>query len=270
MEPDLWTPLVESIRTGIRQGRYRKVVLARRAEAGLHGELDDASFISRLDSVHPETFRFEVRFDKAVFLGASPERLVGKEGLTFATDALAGSAPMPESRGEEDCGVSALGLIADPKERSEHAFVVDAMRRQLAPLCQEFHCPASPRVLRLRHVMHMHTPIRGLLQRRLHVLDLVKALHPTPAVGGVPTEAALQWIAENEPVSRGWYAGPVGWFDRRGDGEFAVALRCGVFRDGRAFLFAGAGIVEQSDPAAEYEETTVKQQALLSVFGDSM
>lgn len=268
MKPELWTSLVDSIRQGIRQGRYRKVVLARRGEAQLHGPLDPAPVMSRLDAIHPDTFRFALRFDNTVFLGATPERLVGKDGVSVVTDALAGSAAMPASHTDEDCGARALGLIADPKERAEHEFVVDAVREKLAPLCEEFYCPASPRVLRLRHVMHMHTPIRGLLRRPLHVLDLVEALHPTPAVGGVPTEAAVQWISENEPVSRGWYAGPIGWFDRRGDGEFAVALRCGVFRDGKAFLYAGAGIVAQSDPDAEYEETTVKQQALLSVLGD--
>lgn len=268
MSPEQWSTLVESIRSGIRQGRYRKVVLARRGEAQLHGPLDLVSVISRLDAIHGDTFRFALRIDKTLFLGATPERLVGKEGCSLVADALAGSATVPVSRADEDCDARALGLIADPKERAEHAFVVDAMRRKLEALCEEISCPASPRVLRLRHVMHMHTPIRGRLRRPLHVLDLVEALHPTPAVGGVPTEAAVQWITENEPVSRGWYAGPIGWFDRRGDGEFAVALRCGVFRDGKAYLYAGAGIVAQSDPDAEYEETTVKQRALFSVLGD--
>jgi menaquinone-specific isochorismate synthase len=115
--------------------------------------------------------------------------------------------------------------------------------------------------------MHLRTPIAARLAKRAHVLDLVAALHPTPSVGGVPTDRAIEWITRNEPDPRGWYAGPVGWFDAEGDGEFAVALRCGLLRGNRAWIYAGAGIVRDSDPAMEYAETNIKQTALLRALG---
>ena len=115
--------------------------------------------------------------------------------------------------------------------------------------------------------MHLHTPLTGVLREAVHVLDLVAAVHPTPAVGGVPRQDSVAWIAAHEPDPRGWYAGPVGWFDAGGDGEFAVAIRSGVLEARRAHVYAGAGIVAASDPAAEYAETSVKQRSILRALG---
>jgi isochorismate synthase EntC len=145
--------------------------------------------------------------------------------------------------------------------------VVEAIREALAPLCSSLEVPTEPRIRRLRHVLHLQTSITGRLDSDVHVLDLVEALHPTPAVGGVPTIEALRCIAELESQPRGWYAGPVGWFDQTGDGEFAVAIRSGLVRGRHAFVYAGAGIVRDSDSTKEYEETGLKQRALLDALG---
>ena len=137
---------------------------------------------------------------------------------------------------------------------------------RLSPFCAALRVPERPGLRSLRQVLHLVTAIDGELRDRAHVLDLVAALHPTPAVGGVPTAEAVRWIVEHEE-ERGWYAGPVGWFDRGGDGEFAVAIRSGLLDGARAHVYAGAGIVRGSDPSDEYQETAVKQLALLRALG---
>ncbi len=145
--------------------------------------------------------------------------------------------------------------------------MVRAIVEALAPLCESLDHPDEPRIQRLRHVVHLQTPFVGRLREPTHVLELVRRLHPTPAVGGWPAAPALRWIAREEPGSRGWYAGPVGWFDARGDGEFGVALRSGLLRRGEAHLYAGAGIVRGSDAEAEFDETEVKLRTMLDALG---
>jgi menaquinone-specific isochorismate synthase len=119
-------------------------------------------------------------------------------------------------------------------------------------------------VRRLKHLLHLFTPIHARLHRELHVLELIERLHPTPAVGGVPTRTALECIADTESFDRGWYAGAIGWFDAHGNGDFNVALRSGLVRSQRAWLYAGAGIMRESQAALEYAETTWKLAAMLS------
>jgi isochorismate synthase EntC len=142
-----------------------------------------------------------------------------------------------------------------------------ALVRALAPLCRSLDVAPAPEVRALRDVLHLCTPVRGQLARPLHLLQLAEALHPTPAVGGEPTAPALAWIAGHEQAPRGWYAGPVGWFDASGDGELAVAIRSGLVAGRKGYAWAGSGIVAESDPDAEYAETGVKQRALLDVLG---
>ena len=142
--------------------------------------------------------------------------------------------------------------------------MVRAIAAALAPRCETLVVPAQPIVRQLGAINHLLTPISGRLRVRTHILELAAALHPTPAVGGAPVAPAQRWIGAHEPVARGWYAGPVGWFDAAGDGELAVALRSGVLAGGgrQATLFAGAGIVAASDPAAEWVETELKLDSL--------
>lgn len=251
-----WDAEVRRLVSAIAGGELEKVVAARRAVVELDGELDDVAVIERL-AVHEGCTRFAFRQAGATFLGATPERLVARAGLEVATEALAGSMPVGQ----------ASRLLASAKDLAEHALVARAIAERLAPACARLEVPAAPVIRELKHVLHLSTPITGRLRRSAHVLELARALHPTPAVAGVPTEAALRWIAAHEPAPRGWYAAPVGWFDAAGDGEFAVALRSGVIEGRRAHVWAGAGIVRGSKPDAEWAETAWKLRALLGALG---
>ncbi len=204
---------------------------------------------------------FAFRRAESSFVGASPESLFVKSGATLATQALAGTCSR-WSPGETHAARSAQ-LLASSKDRAEHEFVVAAIRDALAPLCTAVVVAAAPEVLILRNILHINTPFQATVRPTTHVADLLEALHPTPAVGGVPGHAAREWIVEHEDGNRGWYSGPVGWLDMRGDAEFRVAIRCGVLNRNRAYVFTGAGVVSDSDEIAEYLETGLKQQPML-------
>ena len=158
-------------------------------------------------------------------------------------------------------------LLASSKDRWEHEVVVREIVARLEPLSVQVDHPSTPAVVRVRDILHLDSPIGAQLRPTTHVLDLLEALHPTPSVGGVPRADAVRWIEANEPMERGWYTGPIGWFDAAGDGEFVVAIRCGLLSGPLARLQTGAGIVEASDPRAEYEETALKQQPMRRALG---
>jgi isochorismate synthase len=181
------------------------------------------------------------------------------------TMALAGSF----GRGSTDADDAALGnrLLSDPKERSEHAFVVEALRAGLAEVSTRVIADAEPRLRKLANLQHLLTPVHGQLAPGRTILDVVDRLHPTPAVGGSPREPALELIREREDLDRGWYAGPIGWLNRAGEGEFVVGLRSALLRSSEATLFAGCGIVAESDPAAELAESNWKLRPMLAALG---
>jgi menaquinone-specific isochorismate synthase len=251
---------VGAILEGIEAGRFEKVVAARRSLLAVQGSVDPAAVLSALGAQAVGCTRFAFRRGRTTFVGATPERLVEKRALDVETDALAGSIRADR--------VSAAGLLLDSaKDRAEHELVVRELVSALTPLAASLSYPTRPEVRRLRHLLHLRTPIVARLHNPCHVLELVARLHPTPAVGGVPTEAALSWIKEHEPDERGWYAGPVGWLDADGDGSFAVALRSGVLEPGRVHLYAGAGIVRGSHAESELAETRLKLASLLAALG---
>lgn len=254
-----WTTLVEAIRAGITAGRFEKVVAAQRAVLELDQPPQVPVVLSRLRRIAGESTRFALRHGTTTFLGATPERLLRKRGNSLETEAIAGSIRPGGAATEHE-------LLASGKDHREHAFVVRELLRCLEPISLSLEYPGQPRVQCLRHVLHLRTPVHATLRECLHVIDLVERLHPTPAVGGVPTRGAMDWIAANEPVERGWYAGPIGWFDALGDGEFVVALRSGVVDGRSAHLYAGAGIVADSDAVTEYAETQLKLALLLDAL----
>jgi isochorismate synthase len=175
--------------------------------------------------------------------------------------ALAGSAPRGATEAEDRSLGSAL--LASSKNREEHEIVTTMLRVSLANLCSRTWIADTPKLLRLKNIQHLQTAIVGELQPGRSILEALQMLHPTPAVGGTPTEPALAFIRANENLDRGWYAGPIGWIDLHGDGEFAVALRSALLERRRATLFAGCGIVKNSDPEAEYAESCLKLQVIL-------
>jgi len=260
-----WCTHIDTIRAAIRAGEFAKIVAARRADVALQKPIDDIEALSRLVTEQACT-RFAFRRASTSFLGATPETLFSKRGDMLTTHALAGTI---RSLGSDLPGLSArtTELLSSDKDLREHRFVVHEICRSLAPLALSVDTPRSPVVRRLRSILHLDTPIQALLRAGTDAADLVSALHPTPAVGGVPREGSANWIAKHEAVPRGWYSGPVGWVDLRGDATFAVALRCGLLTTGYAYAFAGAGIVADSQTQAEYEETELKQLPFLRAVG---
>lgn len=246
-------------------GRLEKVVLARAVRASTVGPFDTAAAAARLRRAYPAAYVFAVGRGVRSFLGATPERLVRLHGRTVEAACLAGSAPRGGTP-EEDAFLG-NALLASAKDRAEHAIVVRGVLEALDRPGIRLVVPSSPRLLRFRNVQHLYTPVEGRLDDETGIFDLLDRLHPTPAVGGFPKDDALSYIRAHEQLDRGWYAGPVGWVDRHGDGEFAVALRSALVTGADATLFAGCGIVASSNPADEYEETCLKLQPMLAALG---
>ncbi|HUP25791.1 MAG TPA: isochorismate synthase [Thermoanaerobaculia bacterium] len=267
---------VERALVAIATGRARKLVPVRRVEIDLSAPVDLVSLLARFGRAGaPKSSALFaiVRGDRA-FVGATPERLVRLLGRLVETHALAGSerAGRPGQSAEDadsQRADAARRLSSRPKDRREHAWVVRHLVERLRPLCSRLDWAAEPQVLALQHVLHLETEIDGELRERRHVLELVERLHPTPAVAGYPVAAAGRWLAEQEESLRGWYAGPVGWFDDAGDGDFRVALRAMLVTPSRAFLYAGAGVVEGSDPEAELRETDLKLEPARSALQET-
>lgn len=260
-----WRESVARLAGAVGRGRLDKAVLARQVDLLASSAIDVPSVLQRLRLSAPESTVFAVSRGARTFLGATPERLVSLRGRAFRSVAMAGSI-----RRAGDAATDArlaAELLESDKEREEHGVVVDVLRQTLAPLAERLDIAPQPEVVRLRHVQHLVTPVAGRLREPASVLRLVERLHPTPAVGGAPRDLALELIAEEERQERGWYAAPVGWVDRRGDGEFMVALRCGVVEGAAATLVAGCGIVADSDPDREWAESTTKLLALGSALG---
>ena len=263
--PDGYADAVAIAVARISTGVLRKVVLARTIEVEAGRRLDPRLLAHRLRAVNPDAYTFAFPTDRGPLVGASPELLVSRIGREVRSNPLAGSAP--RSGDPEEDRANADGLAASAKNREEHALVVDAVAQTLRPVCESLAWDPAPVLLETPNVWHLSTRFRGILRDPAPtVLDLVAALHPTPAVGGTPTGAALSAIGELEPFDRGYYAGPVGWVDGDGDGEWAIALRCALLEGSCATLFAGAGIVADSEPAAEVDETARKFRAFLDAL----
>lgn len=260
-----WRQIVGAAVAELRAGQMDKVVLARAVRARSETLFDTAAALDALRRDYPDTFVFAVARGGRTFLGASPERLVGLRGRAFAASGLAGSAARGATPAEDEA--LGAGLLASAKDQAEHAFVVQTIREALADLSDELRVPDTPTLMKMRNLQHLFTPISGRVAGETTLLDLVARLHPTPAVGGKPRELALTWIRERERLDRGWYAGPVGWLDAHGQGEFAVALRSALVGRCEATLFAGCGIVAGSDPEREEHETQLKLRPMLAALG---
>jgi isochorismate synthase len=260
-----WDRLVGMFSGAVGRGRLDKIVLARRVDLRSPVELDVANALYRLAASAPESTIYAFRRDGRTFLGATPERLVRTEGRRFQTVAVAGTIRRGAS--EEEDATLAEALLGSDKNREEQAIVVDSIRDMLAPLAETLEVEPEPSIMRLRFVQHLVTSITGTLPDANGLLALGGRLHPTPAVGGEPRELALALLDEHEGFDRGWYAGPIGWLGADGDGELCVALRCGIVDRTQATLFAGCGIVADSDAASEWEESRIKLRAVVSALG---
>ncbi len=255
---EAWTAAVHDAVARIASGPLAKVVLARQVVVDADRAFDRRDILDRLRQGDVASFTYAV----GGFVGASPELLVRRRGNRVVSRPMAGTATRGATPADDERMVAELG--ASPKEAEEHALVVRAVREALEPVCIELSAAGRPDAVRLATVTHLATTVAGhLLEPSPSALALVGLLHPTPAVGGLPRADALAAIAELEAFDRDLYAGPVGWVDSRGDGDWAVALRCARLDGARARLVAGAGIMADSDPDAEWAETEAKLEPML-------
>ena len=248
-----WSARVAAAIASIASGELDKVVLSRTQHLTLERPITPGALLRRLIERQPAATVFAIGNRHAIFLGASPEQLVGLDGREVRADALAGT------------GWAAHPLHAD-KNRREQALVVDAVREALVPLCATLEVPQMPQVMVLQGLRHLLTPITGTLLPEKTLFDLIAALHPTPAVGGWPTAAAAEWLRQHHEKRRGWYGGGIGWIDGTGNGEIAVGLRCALIEGMRVELAAGAGIVAGSDADQEFDETEAKFATMLDAL----
>ena len=265
---EVWMQKVAEVAGDIRHGLFEKVVLARSVQVtpqtGTSFAISDV--LSRLRQSYPGTYIFAMQRGTRFFVGATPERLVQAQNGQIHTMALAGSAPRGMTQAEDE--KLSTALLHSEKNSVEHAVVVARVRTALLAHCSSVHVSDTPHLLKLKNVQHLETPIVGELLPGRCILDVMADLHPTPAVGGFPRKEALATIRRVEQLDRGWYAGPLGWIGAGGHGEFAVALRSGLIAEQEATLFAGCGIVGDSDPQSEYAESCWKLQGMLRGLGE--
>jgi menaquinone-specific isochorismate synthase len=242
----------EAVRRITHSADLRKVVLARELYASADIPIDPRILLRWLAARYPGCFTFAC--DGLV--GATPELLIRKDGWEVSSLVLAGTTPRGATQAEDSD--LARALLGSAKENEEHEYAAASLRDTLSPLCAAMYVTPRPELIRLPNVQHLGTRVRGTLAAARSALALVAAVHPTAAVGGTPTDAAVEVIRELESMDRERYAGPVGWVDANGNGEWCIALRCAQLDGNRARLFAGCGIVGGSDPAAELAETESK------------
>ncbi len=259
-----WAVSVGRVLETIRRGGLEKVVLSRRSVFSFDAPLDPLALLTRIVARTPAAYAFCFQPEAgAAFLGASPERLYSRHGGHVESEAVASTRP----RGATDAEDAALArdLLASDKDRREHAFVVRAIEEALQRLCRSVYAGPDISVLKLPHCQHLRCPLEGILNDGVSDAAVMQALHPSPAVGGVPTDEAVAHIRGHEPFDRGWYAGPVGWVGPE-SGEFAVAIRSGLVRGNALSLYSGAGIVDGSTPDGEWSEIETKLSNALSAL----
>ena len=259
--PERYERIVAEAVERIAGGSVQKVVLARELTVEAASAYDPGALHGALRDLFPACFCFCFGTPEAAFMGASPELLVRRSGAVAATVALAGTT----SRSADPAVDDHLGeaMLRSPKVRDEHGIVVRRIERTLRAHAVWVHHESEPFVIKVGNIQHLATPIRSQLAEAMSAIELAGRLHPTPAIGGEPRDQALALIGELEGIDRGWYTGPIGWMDAIEDGEFCVGLRSALLRDREAHLYAGCGIVADSDPAAELQESELKFEVLL-------
>ncbi|WP_078379283.1 isochorismate synthase [Sutcliffiella halmapala] len=265
MDPLDWKDSINTVTSRISNGAMDKVVLARELRVLFHDVINVGAVLENLLEEQSNSYLFTVERGADCFLGATPEQLVKKDGREVQSMCLAGSIARGSTPKEDEAfGES---LLSDNKNIHEHELVVQMIKSSLQKVCRDVCTPREPNLYKMKHIQHLHTPVTAKIQEEISLADLVKLLHPTPALGGYPKEISMETIREVEKLDRGWYAGPLGWMDWQNDGEFIVAIRSGLLQGNEASLFAGCGIVGDSDPESEYKETQIKFRPMLSALG---
>ncbi|WP_312095702.1 isochorismate synthase [Niallia sp.] len=246
-------------------GHLKKVVLARASKVDFTREIVTELVLKNLIQQQSNGYIFALEAHDKCFTGASPERLVKKEGDTVFSTCLAGS--ISRGNNKEEDNALAEELFSDSKNREEHNYVVKMIKNAMEKVCSTVEMPAAPQIMKMRDIQHLYTPVSGKVKETESLISLIQLLHPTPALGGYPRDEALEVIREVEGLDRGMYGAPIGWLDYKGNGEFAVSIRSGLLHGNVATIFAGCGIVADSDPELEYIETAIKFKPMLTALG---
>lgn len=265
IDPHKWKQSIQRATKEITEKKAEKIVLAREVRLQFNQKTNIASVLQKLIHTQQNSYIYAFESGGDCFVGATPERLVKVENNDLLSTCLAGTA----SRGKTEKEDKKIGyqLLHDRKNRQEHEFVVEMIKNALIKSCTNVDIPKEPILYPLKNLQHLYTPITGQLKDNYSIFDVVAALHPTPALGGTPTAESLAFIRKHERLDRGWYGAPIGWVDSNHNGEFAVAIRSGLIQGNEASLFAGCGVVADSDPDLEYEETKIKLLPMLNVLG---
>ncbi|MGE8079002.1 isochorismate synthase [Peribacillus loiseleuriae] len=266
--PEGWKKIVAEAVSHMKHSELDKVVLARELRIVFKERIETVAVLRRLQKEQAGSFIFCLESAGDCFIGATPERLVKKHGNELFSACLAGSI----ARGKDAKKDRQLEheLLHDQKNLLEHQYVVSMIKDALSLVCKRLDVPKDPTVMKNRHIQHLYTPVSGECDANVSIFDVIGKLHPTPAMGGLPTEQAVAWIRENEELERGFYASPIGWSDSYGNGEFAVGIRSALIQGNEASLFAGCGVLEDSTPESEYEETGIKFNPMLSALGGNL
>lgn len=265
IEPEAWKQTVTDVVNSFENSELKKVVLARELRLHFEDEVQAERVLANLLDHQKASFTFAFESNGDCFIGASPERLVKKDGDSLFSACLAGSIARGNTPEEDE----KLGceLLTDQKNLIEHQYVVDMIKEAMEETCDEVILPDQPALMKMKYIQHLYTPVIGKNREGTSILHLVDRLHPTPALGGLPKQAAIEKIREIEQLDRGLYAAPVGWMDYQGNGEFAVAIRSGLIQGKEASLFAGCGVVADSNAESEYKETSIKFRPMLTALG---
>lgn len=236
---------IDQVTALIKQKKADKVVIARSLALQFKEYVSAPQVLSQIIHEQPESYLFGLEHRHLLFFGASPERLVKVEDGRAFSSCIAGSIKRGKTAEEDEA--FGQSLLNDPKNGGEHQYVVDMIAETFRKNCVDMTVPDRPRLLKIRDIQHLYTPVEGQLNQDATILQLTKSLHPTPALGGVPRTEALAAIRKYEPMNRGLYAAPIGWLDAEGNGEFAVAIRSAALLNDKAYLYAGGGIVADSE-----------------------
>ncbi|MFP7300463.1 isochorismate synthase MenF [Neobacillus niacini] len=265
ISPQEWKQSVNDVVEDLKEGSLKKVVLARELRLFFDQPVKAEVILKNLYNQQRDSFIFVFESNGDCFIGATPERLVKKQGNNVFSTCLAGS--IRRGKTEEEDQRLGQTLLNDNKNLIEHGYVVEMIKEALEESCEEIILPDKPQLMKIRDIQHLYTPVIGKCQKDASLLLLVERLHPTPALGGLPKEEAIEKIREVEELDRGFYAAPLGWCDYQGNGEFSVSIRSGLIQDKEASLFAGCGVVRNSDSESEYLETGLKFRPMLRALG---
>lgn len=265
ISPLQWKQTVDDVVEDLKSGPLKKVVLARELRLLFDHHVRADVILENLYTQQRDSFIFVFESNGDCFIGATPERLVKKQGENVFSTCLAGS--IRRGKNEEEDNMLGQALLNDQKNLNEHGFVVEMIKEALEESCEEIILPDRPQLMKIRDIQHLYTPVIGKCPKDASLLLLVERLHPTPALGGLPKQEAVDKIRQVEVLDRGFYAAPLGWVDYQGNGEFSVSIRSGLIQGKEASLFAGCGVVANSDSESEYLETSLKFRPMLRALG---